>query len=123
MCIRDRNIYGEVGNNGLVMIYLKSPKDQERKEKEVEGIKNFTFQGYDVAREFYVPTYDVTNREKEEADNRVTLHWIPTIQFNESGEAFLEFYTSDRTGVYDIIVEGMTKTRLPVVANATITVK
>jgi len=67
--------------------------------------------------------YNITNRENGKADNRVTLHWAPTIQFNESGEAYIEFYTSDRTGVYDIIVEGISKTRLPVVAYSTITVK
>ena len=117
------SIFGEVGNNGLVMIYLKSPEDQEKKDKEVDGIKNFSFKGYNVAREFYTPRYDITSRENGKADNRVTLHWESTIQFNESGEAYIEFYTSDRTGVYDIIVEGISKTRLPVVAHSTITVK
>jgi len=117
------SVFGEVGSNGLVMIYLKSPQDQEKKEKEIEGIKNFSFKGYDAAREFYIPTYNITNRENGKADNRVTLHWEPTIQFNESGEAYIEFYTSDRTGVYDIIVEGISKTRLPVVAHSKIIVK
>ena len=117
------SVFGEVGNNGLVMIYLKSPQDQERKKKEVEGIKNFSFKGYDVAREFYTPTYDLISRENGKPDNRVTLHWATTIQFNESGEAYIEFYTSDRTGIYDVIVEGISNTRLPIVGHSTIIVK
>lgn len=116
-------MYGEVGANGLVMIYLKTPQDQENKPKEVEGIKNITFDGFDEARVFYAPTYDITNRENSKVDNRVTLYWTPTISIDDSGEAYLEFYTSDRTGVFDIILEGISQAGLPIVAQSKIIVK
>lgn len=118
------SIYGEYGGNGLVMIYLKPPRErQQREKKEVPGIINFTFNGYDQARAFYTPVYTDLNRTISKADNRVTLHWTPTIQFNNEGEAYIEFFTSDRVGTYDIIVEGLSKEGLPIFAKSKIIVE
>ena len=117
-------IYGEAGNNGIIMIYLKPPEEQKNAQrKEVDGVTNFTFQGYDLARIFYTPVYTELNRATSKADNRVTLHWTPKIQFNELGEAFVEFFTSDRIGTYDIVVEGLSKGGLPIFAKSQIIVE
>lgn len=117
-------IYGEAGSNGMIMIYLKPPKEQQNAQrKAVTGVTNFTFQGYDQPRVFYSPIYTELNRVTSKADNRVTLHWTPTIQFNGQGEAFVEFFTSDRVGTYDIIVEGISKNGLPIFASEQIIVQ
>ncbi len=119
------SIYNETDSDGLMMIYLKPPEKVSPLKMDIEGdgIINFTFNGYDQAREFYAPVYDGINEEDRQYDNRVTLHWTPTIQFNELGEAYIEFYTSDRAGVYDIVVEGISKTGLPIVAHSQVIVK
>jgi len=117
-------IYGEAGKNGIIMLYLKMPQDIQRaKKKEVPGISNFTFKGYHQARVFYAPIYTELNRTISKADNRVTLHWAPTIQFNDLGEAFVEFFTSDRVGTYDVVVEGLSKNGLPIFATSKIIVE
>ncbi len=117
-------IYGEAGSNGLIMIYLKPPNErQNAQKKEVAGVTNFTFKGYDQARTFYSPVYTELNRATGKADNRITLHWTPSIQFNELGEAFVEFFTSDRIGTYDIIVEGISKDGLPIFSKSKIIVE
>lgn len=117
-------IYGEAGSNGLIMIYLKPPNEQKNAQrKEISGVANFTFKGYDKARTFYSPVYTELNRVTSKADNRVTLHWTPTVQFNEQGEAYVEFFTSDRVGAYDIIIEGLSKDGLPIFAKSKIIVE
>lgn len=119
------SMYNEIDSDGLMMIYLKPPEKTSppKMEMEGEGIINFKFKGYDQAREFYAPVYDGINREDRKHDNRVTLHWEPTIQFNKLGEAFIEFYTSDRIGTFDILVEGISENGLPVVSSSKIIVK
>jgi len=116
-------MYGELGSNGLVMIYLKTPKDRAKKPQELKGITNFTFQGYHQARAFYQPVYSVDNLQNAKVDNRVTLHWQPTVSFNDLGEAYIEFYTSDRAGTFDVLVEGITQYGLPIVGGTQINVK
>lgn len=117
-------IYGEAGSDGLIMIYLKPPSEQENAQrKDVTGVTSFTFNGYDQARAFYAPVYTELNREISKADNRVTLYWTPEIQFNGLGEAQIEFFTSDRIGTYDIIVEGLSKDGLPIFAKSKIIVE
>jgi hypothetical protein len=42
-------------------------------------------------------------------DRRNLLLWEPHISLDKSGKRRLEFFTSDLTGDYTIIVEGMTQ--------------
>ena len=51
-------------------------------------------------------------------DYRTTLYWNPSVEFDETGRATVEFYTSDAPADYDITIEGITQTgenRLPAV--------
>lgn len=116
-------LYGELGRNGLIMIYLKTPEERAKKQVVLKGITNFTFDGYHQAREFYAPNYTAGNTQNNKTDNRVTLHWMPTVQFNDLGEAIIEFYTSDRAGDFDILVEGISADGLQIVGRTQISVK
>jgi len=117
--------YNELDSDGLIMIYLSPPKIPSHHITNIErdGIVNFTFNGYNQARAFYAPVYNDLNIADNKYDNRVTLHWIPAIQFNKLGEAYIEFYTSDRTGTFDILVEGISENGLPIVGASKIIVK
>ena len=117
--------FGEMGSNGLIMIYLVPPEQRNRARKKTatNGILNFTFKGYDEARQFYTPKYEGQAPLIAEPDNRITLHWQPTVFFNEIGEAVIEFYTSDRLGTYNISLEGISQNGLPIIASSKIIVK
>ena len=68
---------------------------------------------YDFAqsrREFYAPRYDAAdNRTSRLPDFRNLLHWSPTLITNAQGEQGLDFYTSDQTGTYRVVVQGLTR--------------
>ncbi len=69
-------------------------------------------QSYDFAqsrREFYAPRYDVaSDRSSRLPDFRNLLHWSPTLTTNAQGKQRLGFYTSDQTGTYRVVVQGLT---------------
>ena len=43
-------------------------------------------------------------------DYRTTLYWNPTVKLDDTGQATVEFYTSDAPADYDITIEGITQT-------------
>ncbi len=68
---------------------------------------------YDFAqsrREFYTPRYDAADsRASRLPDFRNLLHWSPTLTTNAQGKQGLDFYTSDQTGTYRVVVQGLTR--------------
>ena len=56
--------------------------------------------GYQTPAEFYAPAYAT---EK-------ALYWNPTVKLDDTGQATVEFYTSDAPADYDISIEGVTQT-------------
>jgi hypothetical protein len=59
-------------------------------------------------KEFYAPRYDVTNRDSRLPDFRNLLHWSPTLIPDAQGKTSLDFYTSDQTGTYRVVMQGLT---------------
>jgi hypothetical protein len=62
----------------------------------------------DQTNQFTFPVYDT--REKSEQripDFRNTLYWNPAIKTDQNGKFRAEFYTSDFTGEYAIIIQGI----------------
>ncbi|MBX0288929.1 hypothetical protein K3G63_00680 [Hymenobacter sp. HSC-4F20] len=59
-------------------------------------------------REFYAPRYDLPQEKQSPlADLRQLLHWQPTVRIDATGQAQLEFYTSDQTGRYRVEAHGL----------------
>jgi hypothetical protein len=68
------------------------------------------YDGLQLQREFYSPSYENSRqRESRMPDQRHLLFWAPAVLTGEDGKQRIEFYTSDHTGDYEIVVEGMTK--------------
>lgn len=59
-------------------------------------------------KEFYAPRYDPTTRASRLPDFRNLLHWVPTLITDAKGKTSLDFYTSDQTGTYRVVVQGLT---------------
>jgi hypothetical protein len=67
------------------------------------------YEGLQLEREFYSPVYETP----EQADSRLPdfrdlLYWRPDIKINDKGRGEFNFFSSDRTGKYIVVVQGMT---------------
>jgi hypothetical protein len=66
------------------------------------------YDGLQLQREFYSPKYNASqNSSKRVPDFRNVLAWEPNIEIGKSGEAEINFYSSDRKGKYMGVVEGI----------------
>jgi hypothetical protein len=66
------------------------------------------YEGLQLQREFYSPKYDPSQTSsKRLPDFRNVLAWVPNIVIGKSGEAEINFYSSDRKGRYVGVVEGL----------------
>lgn len=69
---------------------------------------SINYEGLQLQREFYSPSYE-TQKERNHRmpDQRTLLHWEPLIKTDVNGKATLEFYTSDATGEFMVIANGL----------------
>jgi hypothetical protein len=67
------------------------------------------FEALQPALELHYPNYStVSQKESHIPDFRNTLYWDPDIRTDKNGRAVVEFFTSDETGNYKVLVEGFT---------------
>lgn len=83
---------------------------------------NAHLNGYYQARTFYKPLYD-GNADKTKTDNRITIHWEPTIVTDASGDATVNFYNADPKTRVRVVVEGVTDKGVPVAGDMIYVVK
>jgi hypothetical protein len=68
------------------------------------------YAGLQLQRNFYSPAYETKEQlERRIPDFRTTLFWTPAVVTDKTGSASIEFYSSDLTGKYMIVVQGMDK--------------
>ncbi|WP_299824962.1 hypothetical protein [uncultured Pontibacter sp.] len=66
------------------------------------------YEGMQLAREFYSPQYTTSEqRSSRIPDLRNLLYWNPDA--TTSGQSNLNFFTSDQTGTYQVVVHGLSK--------------
>jgi hypothetical protein len=71
------------------------------------------FDGLQQQRKFYSPLYENNEQLKSRIpDFRNQLFWLPQLKTNSGNKTQLSFYTSDLTGKYIIVIQGITKTGL-----------
>lgn len=74
------------------------------------GTVTLNYEGLQIQREFYSPTYETqTQLNSRVPDRRFLLYWNPAAATNNEGFSELEFYTSDITGQFQITIEGITR--------------
>jgi len=97
-------IYGIRGANGVIAIYTRKGSFYKR------GEINFKMLGYHTEKKFYNPKYKTLKQINNEAnDLRETIYWNPNIDTNNKGEAEIQFFHSDISGNFEIIIESMSK--------------
>ncbi len=105
------NAFG--GPGGVIIILTKSGfgKFNDAFKRIIHGRITPRVRGFRQAREFYSPKYPLAEQDslQKKPDQRPTLYWSPVVPL-ENGKANFEFFTSDMTGKYRIIVEGISNT-------------
>ena len=76
---------------------------------EIDGKKiSIDYEGLQRQTEYYAPRYpDQARRESRMPDNRTLLYWKASVNVNPANPQQIEFFTSDKEGTYQIVVEGI----------------
>ncbi|MEM9527016.1 MAG: TonB-dependent receptor plug domain-containing protein, partial [Bacteroidota bacterium] len=107
--------FGSIGANGVILVYTRSGDFSVDKEP---GLLNATIRGYHKVRQFAIFDADApANRGR--ADLRTTIHWNPILRTEADGTAKESFTTSDQTGRFLIIAQGLRKDGRPFVGTQT----
>lgn len=91
-------------SRSVMAIYTKSGVFRRKYESSVLYYKP---KGYDTVKEFYSPKYDKPETSNPVSDLRSTIYWNPVILTNSTGKTTFNFYNSNQTGTYRVIVEGI----------------
>jgi hypothetical protein len=82
------------------------------------------YAGLQLQREFYSPVYETKEQiESRVPDFRTTLYWAPDITTGTDGKAKLQFYSSDRSGKYMVVLQGVNEQGEFISATTTFEVK
>jgi hypothetical protein len=107
-----------MGGGDVVIISLSlKPSAFEKKQF---NILNSDVTGYYNARTFYAPNYEYPSTK---VDQRITLHWEPTITTDANGEATVSYYNADPKSKVRIVVQGLTERGVPVATTAGYVIK
>lgn len=72
-------------------------------------VVSLDYEGLQLRREFYSPKYDTPKqRDSRMPDQRMILYWSPNVLTDQEGKQHIEFYSSDLTGEYRVVIEGLT---------------
>ena len=104
-------------NNTKGVLVINSKKIPKGEKISLSDLKNLipqkniitiSPQGYEKAREFYVPKYIVPKTSMQLPDLRTTVYWNPTVITDKvTGKASFDFYNSDGKGTYRAVIEGL----------------
>ncbi|KGO84624.1 hypothetical protein Q765_20615 [Flavobacterium rivuli WB 3.3-2 = DSM 21788] len=102
-----RPVEGQVYKDPDTNVFLAPYRFHHYTEDELLAKFNMTrIKSYYPAKEFYSPVYDAETIDNTN-DFRNTLYWNPNLITDASGVAEIEFYTSDITSKYKIMIEGV----------------
>ena len=109
----EASIYGSRGSNGVVSVFTRRGGESGRSTPQ-PGIVDFLWVGFHAPKEFYLPNYKVESELSEKPDYRTTLFWEPALRLDRAMDQEVRFYTSDQRGTYELIIEGISDTGMPV---------
>ncbi|WPU94668.1 hypothetical protein SNE25_03925 [Mucilaginibacter sabulilitoris] len=105
--MRERYFYGPSVHEGILS-YTTYKGDLGGVEVDPHAVV-LDYEGLQLQREFYSPVYDTDLASKSRLpDFRNLLYWQPNISISPNGKTQVSFYTSDQTGEYIGLVQGIT---------------
>lgn len=119
---KDSFAFGSQMVNGIV--FFTTHKGDYAGLKLDESTQFFDYEGAKPYRAFHSPAYTTEEeRQSRLPDFRHTLLWNPDVQTEGETSVSIPFYTSDLTGKFQIIIEGLTKTGEIIYATSDIEVR
>lgn len=104
----DAGIFGSQATNGVIAVLTKRGGNNYDYSKDaVSGVTIQKRMGYNIAREFYAPKYDVNIPDHVRPDFRSTLHWQPNVRTDINGKASVTFWNTDAKSTMRIIAQGV----------------
>jgi hypothetical protein len=111
----DRYLFGNSVYLGIVALYTEQNTYPELQPDPFTQI--LSYPSPQARRLFYAPDHTIeTVRASRVPDYRHTLYWDADIEADRDGQASVSFSTSDLTGRYQILVEGITASGEPLSA-------
>ncbi|SDP99123.1 hypothetical protein SAMN05428975_4914 [Mucilaginibacter sp. OK268] len=105
--IRERYYYGPSVQEGILS-YTTYKGDLGGVEMDPHAVV-LDYEGLQLQREFYSPVYDTDEAAKSRIpDFRSLLFWQPNVNITPGGKSQLTFYTSDQTGKFIGLIQGLT---------------
>lgn len=103
------SVFGLRGGNGVVSITTKRGGDATFRQHKRFNFSAFQLLGHQQPIEFYAPKYDTpTAKNLTNPDFRTTLCWKPNVVVTNNKNASFDFYTSDYSTTYSVVIEGVT---------------
>jgi hypothetical protein len=98
--------YGPLAFNGIVNFTTYNPDPATLSDTHTVVAD---YEGMQLQREFYAPRYETPEQiTSRRPDFRNTLYWLPNLTTDVSGKTTINFYTSDKKGKYQVVVQGIT---------------
>ncbi|MDB5023634.1 MAG: hypothetical protein JWP78_1389 [Mucilaginibacter sp.] len=90
---------------GAILVYTKTYGD-DKGTSSSGTFDRYTFNGYSLTREFSLPDYSI-DKQARQPDYRTTLYWNHDLTTDSLGNFKIQFYNSDQTKKYRVVVQGM----------------
>jgi hypothetical protein len=118
---RDQYLYGSHSFQGIIDIYTF--EGNAYMSYLDSGTVNFSFEPHRIKKYYYKEDYsaNLLSAKKRLPDLRNQLLWLPEI-ITKNNIYNIHFYTSDVVGKYEVVLEGITNTGIPVTAKQFFTV-
>lgn len=98
---------------GVIAIYTKQGSREKGELPKQPGSITFKYPGFYSARSFYSPDYSKADQSMAKKDERSTLYWNPHLTVTPYKNTEVTFYTSDKKGVFQAEIEGITDSGIP----------
>ena len=99
---------GGNGAGGAIVITTKRGK-VVKDDSPRYNLKKTTPLGLQTPVEFYSPKYETeAQRNNGQPDLRTTIYWNPNVKISTAGEVAIDFFTSDDSTNYSVVIEGIT---------------
>ena len=103
------SLFGPEGGNGVISITTKRGSTAGGALGKKYNFSAFELLGYQKPVEFYAPKYDNPNAKfLGNPDFRTTIFWKPDVIVLSEEKTSFEFYTSDFSATYSVVIEGLT---------------
>lgn len=111
-------IFGPFGWGGMIIVHTY---DNSYRSGPKANFTTVEIEGFHRSELFPVP--NTPELDSSVPDLRALIYWNSEIVTDENGETTITFYTSDEVGDFEISVEGITSTGIPLNANHSFSVR